>query len=511
MLPRFGQFGRRLNFRGCNFRRLRFRRDLLRSARRPAFTLVEMLVTIAVTLVVMLALVNVFEWIGERVASGRAIIEVSGNLRNGGLRLQNDLDSLTVPVRPFPRPEQGDGYFEYIEGLLTDRNSGASSIQGDTDDVLCTTARNSIEQFVGRYTTVATGTVRIVSPEAEIVWWSQFTDLNDNGAFDPDELMSRSLMRRTLLVRPDLNNAASGYWITLPQAFAPAMTSYNVNNQADLQLLAQHMRQLYNEFDVSVRIVRQLSGTSLTLRIVANSLADLTRRENRWLRHPMVYLVGGNYSLAPPPSLPYALDQFPNSMTRLELIPLNGLRRGEDVILSNVLGFDIRAYDPTVLVWGNGGLGIHPTELGWVPLQAVASPVGRGGFVDLHYSRLFPAVGSGLPNEWTAAAASTFSDAPATKSRLTAAGVSPSYDTWSFHYEQNGVDDDQPFGDANGIDQGTNGIDDDGAAGTDDPGERETSPPYPVPLRGLEVVIRLYEPDTRQVRQTSVKTEFVPE
>ncbi len=44
--------------------------------RRSAFTLIEMLVTITVTLVIMLALVTVFEWIGQRVALGRASIEV---------------------------------------------------------------------------------------------------------------------------------------------------------------------------------------------------------------------------------------------------------------------------------------------------------------------------------------------------------------------------------------------------------------------------------------------------
>lgn len=484
-------------------------RTARRTSRRSAFTLVEMLVTITVTLIVMLALVNVFEWIGARVAGGRAMIEVSGNLRNGAFRLQNDLDAITVPARPFPRPEQGDGYVEYIEGLGSDRTSGVNSIQGDTDDILSFTARNSVEQFVGRYRTPATGTVRVVSPEAEIVWWPQFTDLNDNGALEPDELTSRSLIRRTLVVRPDLNNVNTGIWFTLPQTFAPAMTSYNVSNQADLQVLAQHMRQLYNEFDVSVRIVRQLAGSNLTLQISANSLADLTRRENRWLRHPMVLLSGGTYSLAPQPTLPYALDQNPLSVTRLELIPLNGLRRGEDVILSNVLAFDVRAYDPTVLVWNNSGLAFLPTDPGYVPLQAatVGGAVGRGGFVDLYYSRLFPVAGSGQPNEWTPTAASTFSDAPAVKSRLIAAGAAPSYDTWSFHYEQNGIDDDGILG----VDQGTNGIDDDGAAGTDDPGERETSPPYPVPLRGLQTIIRLYEPETRQVRQSTVKTEFVPE
>ena len=74
-------------------------------------------------------------------------------------------------------------------------------------------------------------------------------------------------------------------------------------------------------------------------------------------------------------------------------------------------------------------------------------------------------------------------------------------------YERNGVDDD-----GNGvIDQGTNGFDDDGTNGVDDVGERETSPPYPVPLRGIRVSIRAIEPGSRQVRQVSVMSDFLPE
>ncbi len=39
----------------------------------------------------------------------------------------------------------------------------------------------------------------------------------------------------------------------------------------------------------------------------------------------------------------------------------------------------------------------------------------------------------------------------------------------------------------------------------------ETSPPYPVPLRGLRVRIRCYEPDARDVREVTVTESFVPE
>jgi hypothetical protein len=82
----------------------------------------------------------------------------------------------------------------------------------------------------------------------------------------------------------------------------------------------------------------------------------------------------------------------------------------------------------------------------------------------------------------------------------------PTWDTWPFYYEQDGIDQD-----GSGVaDQGTNGIDDNGQGGVDDPTERETSPPYPYPLRGLQVRIRVIEPDTKQVRQATVLADFVP-
>jgi hypothetical protein len=68
------------------------------------------------------------------------------------------------------------------------------------------------------------------------------------------------------------------------------------------------------------------------------------------------------------------------------------------------------------------------------------------------------------------------------------------YDTWSRHYEFNEVDEDG-----------------DGKAdeGLDDAIDNETSPPYPVPLRGVEVRIRCYEPSSRQIRQVTIRHSFV--
>ncbi len=86
------------------------------------------------------------------------------------------------------------------------------------------------------------------------------------------------------------------------------------------------------------------------------------------------------------------------------------------------------------------------------------------------------------------------------------------YDTWSLAYEHDGIDQDgMLFGDTFGIDQGTNGFDDDAVNGVDDVTERETSPPYPVPLRGIQVRLRIIDRDTRQVRQMTVSSDFIPE
>ena len=80
------------------------------------------------------------------------------------------------------------------------------------------------------------------------------------------------------------------------------------------------------------------------------------------------------------------------------------------------------------------------------------------------------------------------------------------YCTWSNHYESDSIA--QPGG--SGVaDLSTNGFDDNGVSGADDSLERETQAPYPVPLRGIQVKIRVFEPDTRQVREVTVLGDFL--
>jgi len=80
------------------------------------------------------------------------------------------------------------------------------------------------------------------------------------------------------------------------------------------------------------------------------------------------------------------------------------------------------------------------------------------------------------------------------------------YDTWSTHYECNGIDENND----GVVDGGTDGLDNNADGVVDDDGERDTRPPYPVPLRGIEIRIRCYEPSSREVRQVTVRHTFVP-
>jgi hypothetical protein len=162
------------------------------------------------------------------------------------------------------------------------------------------------------------------------------------------------------------------------------------------------------------------------------------------------------------------------------------------------------------------------------------TPVSYGAYVDLNY--MCQLGGTGMPNYVPApgAPAPQFHWAGHPRSGLRGtepyagnlqypfASSPPSllasvYDTWSFHYENDGVAQ-FPGGTA---DTGTNGFDDPmydpyqnltiPANGVvDDPTEMETSPPYPVPLRGIQVKIRVFESSSRQVRQRTVEQDFLP-
>lgn len=382
---------------------------------RPGFSLVELLIAAALGLVVMSAVATLFGLYGRTVSQSQSIVEVNARLRNTAWQLRQDLQGITAPVKPWLRPEANAGYFELIEGPRNDASAavGVPGLVADTDDILMFTTASQGRPFSGRLatTTPANGSMTFESPVAEVAWFCK-----------PAADGSLNLHRRILLV-----SGAPGAGV-FAATNAVSFTSWD---------------EFYRRNDLSCRREGSL--------LFANSLGDLTRRESRFSHNP-----NGQVSAA---AFPYAAS-VSNVATAANGDILTGVRGGEDVILSNVLAFDVRVFDPERMAVTSSYVDLGP---------------GGGG-------------------------SAAFVAQPAPKSKLTI----PTYDTWSMHYEFNGIDEDA----AQGVDQGTNGLDDNSNGIVDDEAEFETLPPYRFPLRGIEVRIRCQDPGSKQVRQMTVVHSF---
>jgi len=399
-----------------------------RRCRRDGFTLVELLVAATLALVVMAALASLFGIFGRAVADSQDLVHLAARMRAAAWRLRQDLQGVTTDVRPFIRPESACGYFEIVEGPLVDSGSAGSN-PADYDDVLLLTTSSPGRPFAG----VISGTVGFESPVAEVAWFCKQAPQTADG------LQLYNLYRRQLLV------AAT------PGAGALTTTNTTTFSTWDAFYLAN---------DISVR----REGTAF----VANSLADLTRRQSRFMHfagnasgnaNPGVWLTGPRITSAAVPAVLTGTTEV-----------LTGAREGEDLLLSNVLSFDVRVFDP--------------------------QQSGGGAYVNL---------GSGGAAGTTALTRSMTSVINFTG---LAAGTQ-TYDTWSAHVEFNGIQDNSTWPQwadrsTNWIDNNSNGVVDDASTG-----EYDQGPPYAVPLRGVEIRIRCYEPSSQEVRQITVQHSFL--
>lgn len=434
---------------------------------RPSgYTLVEILVATTLSLILLGAVVQMFGNVGRSITDSRSMLEMSDHLRMAAMRLQQDLAGATVTMSPPRRPEKNEGYFEYIEGPVgvvagaqpvawnTD-TAAADTTVGDFDDILMFTTRSAGRPFVGRY-----GASTIQSDVAEVAWF----------------IRGRTLYRRVLLVAPSASLGA----IVAPY---------------------------YANCDISAR----LDGGG---NLVANTLGDLTKRECRYAHQgtfPFDVTNWGQSGLptlreccyskatflwtvgrAPPagitaraqtdfwsnnPGLRLA-DNYLTTLIDTGYNPATDLqyesRIADDVILTNVIGFDVKAWDPDV---------------------------GTGQYVDLGYVGVGRFAGNGAVVGYTQGGVGGY----------TAQALPRVYDTWSTHYEDVGtwVGDPRAGRANNGFDDA---ISETGAATNglvDDDQEKLTHPPYPYPLRGIQVKIRVFEPDSRQIREWTVVQDFL--
>lgn len=582
---------------------------------------------------------------------------------------------------------------------------------GDADDTLMLTVRNETEPFVGRIPRRGnTGNTpsrsgfpvwedeEAVSPLTEVVWFAVENPVDPNRTFAFGEAGYRTIHRRALLILPDLNYGIpiSGGGVTVRSApgtvWAMPETSVAGGNleRQDVATALAGLIAFQDRYDLSVRLewdplLPSNSGAGRWV-LRANTLSDLTRRENRYEHHgyafspptllkpadnpenattgvsdryfpfavasagiyssanlnlqfrtdPVSPLVGtqANFDVITAPTnggsmivavepddaetaadvladdRRYAYRPFVRVQSSSDrpatlrailnedgqvvhvtrgLAPLGGARRGEDVMMTDALAFDLRVYDPGAPVYGyytsgtiNGGAPtaaadqiVGPGDPSWnfaFGKDASFGPVGDGGvvtngptltstypfvyqrqgaYVDLGYRFAYFSVTNGdydgegqfLRRSLGAPTAALVTGLTTPRFATSGAILTPAnvaltqsyaiYDTWSWHYENNGLNEDNDVSGTRQLtDEGTNGLDEatfyptdlnnDGTFdpnegvtetrfGPDDYAERETRPPYDTALRGLQVTLRAYERDSRQIREVKVRESFVPE
>ena len=115
------------------------------------FTLVELLVSLTVSLLLLGGVVSLFGSLGESVNESRSDAEMLQTLRHASYQLQSDLEGLTLSPDSAKASTTEPGFFEYVEGPHRDadyylRNEGGTyedgtytrdtGLGGDDDDVL---------------------------------------------------------------------------------------------------------------------------------------------------------------------------------------------------------------------------------------------------------------------------------------------------------------------------------------------------------------------------------------
>ncbi|HBO44959.1 MAG TPA: hypothetical protein DD670_13725, partial [Planctomycetaceae bacterium] len=393
------------------------------------YTLVEMLMSVALTLLMMMFVVQIFGLVGQSVDTSRAVLEMNDQLRSATDRLRKDLQGATADMNPPLSPEAGKGYFEIIEGPIGPVNTLENvafntndpsniihdSTVADNDDILMFTSRSRGEPFVGRVFLRSPNPVECTqgrqysaeSPLAEVCYFVRGTTLYRRvlvikPEFDCDTFMpSPPEHPQTVGLTPltfqrlYLGLPAGAGIPALPALFASII---DPNGDPDYAKWG-----FYNNFDLSVRFQGDPANQN-TWVWVPNTLADLTKRENRFAHQPTGYafphhphmVLGWQYLGLPTlRECSWCRDpRDPSNVTgawwpglELPLIPLTdddsidqdnstntigpfdswnnpplpfnevdpdtgtltgymGPRVAEDVLLTNVIGFDVKVWDP---------------------------------------------------------------------------------------------------------------------------------------------------------------------
>jgi prepilin-type N-terminal cleavage/methylation domain-containing protein len=255
------------------------RKSKIENRKSRGVTLVEMLVTVAILVIIMTVMVQVFQAATGALTTAQTVHDLDNKLKLLDGTIRSDLAGAPATFTPPLDPLQNKGYFEYIENEFAD-------VQGeDSDDILKFTAQAPPGQpFTGRmWVTVPPGQpamyigngnpITITSEYAEIIYF----------------LRNGNLYRRVLLIAPELQSA-----------IVPTVNNvgYPADNQPNVPIPIPFAPNVLANVHVSWQGVNDLSAHPATTgpntnlnntapawaanTVVLNTLGSLTNRENRY-------------------------------------------------------------------------------------------------------------------------------------------------------------------------------------------------------------------------------------
>jgi prepilin-type N-terminal cleavage/methylation domain-containing protein len=265
--------------------------------RRRGITLIEMLVTVAVLVILMTILVQIFQAATGSVSAAQAYQQLDEQLRRIDGMIRSDLEGVTARFTPPLDPAQNLGYFEYGE------NEFADSQGEDSDDYIRFTAKAPAGRpFTGRMWVGNTqlnpaflnssGTaqpVTITSEYAEIIYFVRNGNLYRRVLLVNPELQSQIVPALSIPAVGILNN--TGYrWVDNPPTGATLTVTFTfagpggqvVSWQGVNDLSARPAASGPNTVAISNLPPAQRHGAFAQQTIVLNTLGDLTNRENRF-------------------------------------------------------------------------------------------------------------------------------------------------------------------------------------------------------------------------------------
>jgi type II secretory pathway component PulJ len=269
---------------------------------RRGLTLVEMLVVVALTVLMMSIIAQIMTATTGAIQVARAYHQLDSDLRAMEGTIKRDLAAATARMTPPLNPKDNLGYFEYGENEFADAQGE------DSDDYISFTAQYTDGNlFYGRYLPAPSGVPGGVGPDIRA---------NSNQPVAPIMVSSDTaevvyflrngnLYRRVFLVKPNLKLyhewafSTNGSYTGVRAANMPgigngvylgwqALNDISTRPSTNVALPFSTPRQNYGlpfpgqmVFDTFVNVNNSLQKFDSELRPIANSLGDLTKRENR--------------------------------------------------------------------------------------------------------------------------------------------------------------------------------------------------------------------------------------